>query len=151
MIKPICFIAAFFGVSCSNWADAACGKGSKTVFHCLTDKGKAIEVCDFGKTLEYSFGKPDKRPEISLRVPRNEVSTHQWHGAGDYIYYDIEIPNRDIIYSVYSCVNRTIENASFEAGVEAKTINKNLATIKCAEKEQDVIDAIAGIDLKPEE
>ena len=55
-----------------------CPPGAVTLFHCLTAKGKRIQLCDEGKTLEYSFGHPEKQPEMVVRVPRAKASTTQW-------------------------------------------------------------------------
>ena len=47
-------------------------ENSKTVFSCTTTKGKQIEVCDADKTIVYSFGKAQGKPEISIQVPRDQ-------------------------------------------------------------------------------
>ncbi|WP_417908580.1 hypothetical protein [Candidatus Electronema sp. PJ] len=154
MIKPICFIAVFFGASCSYWADAACGKGSKTVFHCLTDKGKAIELCDSGRTMDYSFGTPGKKTEIALRVPRNKATTYQWKGYGRTHCYSVEIPNGNTTYSIFWHLDTglvgTEENPE-SAGVNVEIEKKHVATVKCAENDLNIIQYLEGIDLEPTE
>ena len=68
---------------------ADCGPGQTTVFSCLTAKGKRIQVCDAGATIDYSFGKPDAPAEIVVRAPRAQAATSQWSGVGRYISYSV--------------------------------------------------------------
>jgi hypothetical protein len=108
MIQPtyyihslLSFLFLLFGMLTSLNVFAACAKDSKTLFACNTTKGKRIEVCDAGKTISYSFGKRGAKPEIALTLLREQVTTYQWKGIGRTISYSIDIPNGDIIYSVY--------------------------------------------------
>lgn len=141
-------IAAIAALS-SPSASAACTGGGKTVFSCLTSKGKVIEVCDSGNTIDYSFGKPNV-PEIVVRAPRNEASTFQWKGIGRYLSYSVEIPNGKTVYSVFWGADRLTDEHKIEAGVNVE-VNKNLvATVKCV-GEKYIVQNIEGIDLKPTE
>lgn len=126
-------------------AHAKCETGSKTVFSCLTGSGKQIEVCDDGKTIGYSFGKPAK-PEIALKVPRSQASTHQWQGIGRYESYTAEIPNGNTVYSVFWSVDKLTEQHAVEAGVNVMVDNNLAATVKCA---KNIVSNLEGIDLKP--
>jgi hypothetical protein len=67
-----------------------CAAGSKTLFSCMTEKGKRIELCDAGAKMMYSYGKPGAS-EINLAVDRNNASTHQWEGMGANEYYSVKI------------------------------------------------------------
>jgi hypothetical protein len=67
-IATVCF---------AGYASAKCDKDDKTIFSCLTGRGKVIEVCDAGKTIRYSFGFPNAKPEIVVTVPRSKASTSQ--------------------------------------------------------------------------
>jgi hypothetical protein len=146
-VKPVLLVAALaFGVS--SGALAGCEKGSKTVFSCLTAKGKLIQVCDSGKTIDYSFGKPDATPEIIVRAQRNEASTFQWQGIGRYISYTVEIPNGKTNYSVFWGSDKLKEEHAIEAGVAVEVDNKTVATVKCV-GEKHIVQNIEGIDLKP--
>lgn len=128
---------------------AKCEVGSKTIFSCMTTKGKQIEVCDAGKTISYSFGKPQEKPEIVVKVPRNQASTYQWEGVGRYMSYSVNIPNGNTVYSVFWGVDRLSEEHAVEAGVNVETNNKSVATVKCSEK--NIEQNIEGIALKPAE
>lgn len=130
-------------------AFAKCEGGSKTVFSCLTTKGKQIEVCDAGETMEYSFGKPKGKPEIVVKIPRSQASTSQWNGMGRYMSYSVDIPNGNTTYNVFWGVDRLTDEHAIEAGVNVLISNKMAATVKCSGKkiEQDM----EGIDLKPTE
>jgi hypothetical protein len=127
---------------------ASC-EGSKTLFFCTTTKGKQIEVCDSEKTIDYSFGKPQGKPEIAIKVPRDQVSTFQWAGVGSTESYAVDIPNGKATYNVFWGVDRLTDAHAIEAGVNV-LIDKNLVTtVKCAGK--DVVNNIEGVKLKATE
>jgi len=128
---------------------AICEQGSKTVFSCLTGKGQLIQVCDLGKTIGYSYGKPQLTPEIVIRIPRRDASTYQWKGIGD-LSYSVDIPKGDTIYSVYWSVDRFTDEHAIHAGVEVEINNEHVATVECVGEQHIVVD-IEGIDLKPSE
>jgi len=143
-------------------AYAKCEAGSKTIFSCITQKGKQIEVCDAGKTIIYSFGNPKAKPEIVIANPRNKVSTYQWQGVGRYIHYSVEITKGNTTYSVFHAVDKhkgnttdghpvdkLAEEHGIEAGVNVTINDKLVATVKCTEK--SIINNIEGVDLKPTE
>ena len=146
MVKLL-LLSATLAFCTSSAANAACDKGSKTVFSCLTAKGKLIQVCDSGKTIDYSFGKPNLTPEIVVRAPRDEASTVQWAGVGRYLSYSVEIPNGNTIYSVFWGADRVSDEHPIEAGVNVEVNNKLVATVKCA-GEKNIVQNIEGIDLK---
>jgi hypothetical protein len=142
VIVPV--IAALFATS----AYAAC-QGSKTLFSCTTTKGKRIEVCDAEKTIDYSFGKPQGKPEIAIKVPRDQVSTFQWAGVGNAESYSVDIPNGKATYNVFWSLDRLSDAHTVEAGVNV-FIDKNLATtVNCSGK--DIVSNIEGVKLKATE
>lgn len=129
-------------------ASAACEKGSKTVFSCLAARDKLIQVCDSGKTIDYSFGKRNLPPEIIVRAPRSDASTFQWAGVGRYLSYAVEVPNGNTTYSVFWGADRLTEAHAIEAGVNVEVNKKLVATVKCV-GEKHIVQNIEGIDLKP--
>jgi len=144
IIVMMSVVAALFATN----VYASC-EGSKTVFSCLTSKGKQIEVCDAGKTIDYSFGKPLGKPEIEVKVARDNASTFQWAGMGSSISYAVDIPNGKTTYNVFWSSDRLSEQHAIEAGVNV-LINKELVTtVNCAG--ENIINNIEGVDLKPTE
>ena len=142
-VLSIVLVMAIFSVS-----NAACENGGKVIFSCQTAKGKVIEVCDSGKTIDYSFGKPKGTPEIVVRAPRSEASTFQWQGVGRYISYTVEIPNGNTTYRVFWGSDRITEQHAIEAGVNVE-VNKELkSTVKCS-NEKPIIQRMEDINLKP--
>ncbi|MDO9212336.1 MAG: hypothetical protein Q8Q54_14260 [Methylococcales bacterium] len=127
---------------------ASC-EGSKTLFFCNTVKGKQIEVCDAGDTINYAFGKARQTPEIAIKVPRDKASTYQWAGVGRSESYAVDIPNGKTTYNVFWGVDRMTDEHAIEAGVNVLINNKLVTTVKCAEK--DLVSNIEGVDLKPTE
>ena len=146
MIRQLFILTLTVGFSTA--AIGTCEKGSKTVFSCLAAKGKLIQVCDSGKTIDYSFGKLNSTPEIVVRAARSEASTFQWPGVGRYISYSVEVPNGNTTYSVFWGAERS-NNASIEAGVHVEINKKHVATVKCIGEEEHIVQNIEGIDLKP--
>ena len=139
-----CFAAVAI-IQLSPAIAAECGDG-KTVFSCLTGKGKVIGVCDFGKTISYSFGKANATPEIVVRVPRSDASTFQWHGVGRWMSYSVDIPNGDTTYSVFWGVDRLGTDFPIEAGVNVEVKKELVATVRCVGDEH-IVQNIEGIDL----
>ena len=152
VIKPVLLIPLILSVCFTATASASCKKPSKTVFSCVTGKGKLIEVCDSGKTIDYSFGNPDSKPEIVVRKPRKDASTTQWGGMGRHMSYSVEIPNGTTTYSVFWGVDKLMEGDKTEppiqAGVSVEVNKKQVATIMCNNR-KPIVQEIEGIDLKP--
>jgi len=147
MIKAV-FLSATCAFGMSTAASAACENGNKTVFSCLTAKGKLIQVCDSDKTIDYSFGKPGLSPEIIVLAPRSAASTFQWQGVGRYLSYTVEVPNGNTTYSVFWGADRLADAHPIEAGVNVEVNKKLIATVKCV-GEKHIVQNIEGIDLKP--
>ena len=138
----------------SGAAFAKCEKDDKTVFSCLTGKGKLIEVCDAGKTINYSFGFPNSKPEIVVTVPRNKATTTQWNGFGRHMSYSVNIPNGNTVYNVFWGVDKMLEGdetePQVEAGVYVEVNKKHAATVKCV-GEKNIQQNIEGIELREAE
>ena len=147
-MKFIAIIPAIITALFVSSAYAKCDGGSKTIFSCITAKGKQIEVCDLGKSIEYSFGKPLLKPEIVVKVPRWKSSTHQWDGVGG-MSYTVDIPNGKTIYTVYWEVDQYSEDHNISGGVNVMVNNKYATTVKCLG--ENIEQNIEGIDLKPTE
>lgn len=133
------------------WASnvyANCGS-SKTLFSCTTIKGKQIEVCDSEKTIDYSFGKANEKPEIAIKVPRDKVSTFQWAGVGRSESYAVDIPNGTAVYNVFWGVDRLSDEHPIEAGVNVLIDKKLVTTVNCSGK--DVVSNLEGVKLKATE
>ena len=131
-------------------ANHECENANKTIFSCLTGKGKLIEVCDSGQTIDYSFGKSKTKPEIVVHAPRDKASTTQWQGIGRYMSFSVEIPNGNTTYSVYWSVDRNSDQHPIEAGVNVEVNKKLTATVNCAD-ENSIVQNIEGINLRPTE
>ncbi len=119
--------------------------GSTLVFACRTTKGKAVQVCDAGATLHYSFGTPGQTPEMALAVPRHRASTEQWDGMNQAIYYSVNIPNGNTVYGVFTAVNRMSDEHEMSAGISVEVNGKHVATLEC--RPETVVADLEGIDL----
>lgn len=142
----LCAVIPVFTIFFASSAYAKCEDGSKTLFSCTTQKGKKIEVCDAQKTIQYSFGRPQRKPEIVLSIPRNQVSTYQWNGMGSHISYSVNVPNGNTVYNVFYAMDRLTEEHSIEAGVNVIINGKQIATVQCLEK--NLVANLEGVDLK---
>ncbi len=132
----------------SSFGFAKCDSSEKTVFSCLTAKAKQIEVCDAGKTISYSFGYPNVKPEIVVTVPRNKAIKEHFMGTGC-VRSSVDIPNGNTIYQVYA-VETLRDESCPEAGVEVIAKQKTLATVKCKNPES-IINNIADTELLEKE
>lgn len=131
----------------SSAIHAKCEKNSKTLFSCLTAKSKQIEVCDAGKTIVYSFGRPHVKPEIVVTVLRDQATTSQWNGVGRYLSYAVDIPNGETVYNVFFSADRLSNEHAIEAGVNVLVKNNLAATVHCSGK--NITNNLQGLDLKP--
>jgi hypothetical protein len=147
-MKIIVIIPVVVAALCTSIVYADCGS-SKTLFSCTTVKGKQIEVCDSGKTIDYSFGKAQKKPEIAIKVPREQASTFQWAGVGRSESYAIDIPNGKSTYNVFWGVDRLSDDHPVEAGVNVFIDKKLATTVNCATK--GLVNNIQGVALKASE
>jgi hypothetical protein len=126
---------------------AKCDNDSQTLFFCKIQKsGKLLEVCDAGKTINYSFGKANKKPELALALPRNKVSTYQWSGVGRYENYSVMIPNGDTTYNVFWGIDKLAEGFPVEAGVTVEIKGREVARILCVNN--TVVHKLIGVNLK---
>ncbi|TXH51584.1 MAG: hypothetical protein E6Q87_01330 [Cellvibrionales bacterium] len=142
--SSIAVISAMFAVlSCSAFAESTCA--SKVIFSCTTTKGKTVEVCDAGSTIKYSFGKKGAPPEMVLAIPRAAASTHQWDGMGRYMSYNVQIPNGNTVYEVFSSVDKIEQEIT--SGINVEIAGKHAATLTC--KPGTGIDNIEGVELPP--
>lgn len=109
-------------------AYANCEGNDKVLFTCLTAKGKQIELCNFGQTIQYSYGRPNAKPEIVVRVPREKVHGISSSG-GRSTTNAVAIPNGNTIY----LVTWSTDNLSGElrGGVEVVIIKDKSIFISC--------------------
>ncbi len=116
------------------------------LFYCQTENRKRIELYDLGDTIRYSFG-PEDDPEIVLDVPRDQASTYQWAGVGRSMYYSVDIPNANTVYTVFISEDRLSEERPVTGGVDVSVDNEYVATVNCAD--EDIISNLMGVDLQP--
>ncbi len=124
---------------------ANCEGKNKLLFACLTAKGKQIEVCNFGQTIRYSYGRPNAKPEIVVVAPREKVAGISWSGIGRYITNAVAIPNGNTIYQVSWSADKLQENDKLEGGVEVITNDKS-KVISC--RSEPSIDNTEGIHFE---
>jgi hypothetical protein len=118
------------------------------LFSCATDNGKEILLYQTDETIDYSFGDPGTKPELDLKVPRDQASTWQWKGVGRAMTYAVDVPNGNVSYSVFWSVDRLSETKAVEAGVRVHGDRKTLATVYCTSK---IVSNLQGVQLKPTE
>lgn len=85
-----------------------------------------------------------------IRAARETASTFQWLGIGRSMSYSVEIPNRNVKYTVYWEVDRLDEEHPIDAGVMVERNGKQLARVRCLDDDK-LIQNIEGIDLKKSE
>jgi hypothetical protein len=118
----------------------------KPLFACTTENDKQILLFDAGRTIDYSFGRPNATPELELSIPRDQASTWQWHGFGRTMTYSVEVPNRDAAYRVFWSLDKLSKTHDVEAGVTVMVDHKPIATVKCTDI---TVNNLRGVDLQP--
>jgi len=96
MIKSTVIAVAALLFSSSVYA--SCEGKDKLLFACLTEKGKQIEVCNFGQTIRYSYGRPKTKPEIVVIVPREKVAGSSCSTCGRYLTNSVTIPSENAFF-----------------------------------------------------
>ncbi|MFM2429527.1 MAG: hypothetical protein RLZZ511_740 [Cyanobacteriota bacterium] len=114
------------------------------LFACTTENGKEITLFETETTIDYSFGRPGQRPELELKVPRDQASTWQWHGFGRWMNYSVSVPNGDTTYTVFSGVDKLSPRK--ESGVEVRRNGETLTTVNCTKV---MTDNLRGVQLQP--
>lgn len=143
----VTFVAMSTALTTSATASALCSPNSKTLFSCVAKKtGKRIELCDAGRTIDYSFGHPKDKPELALSIPRSQAFTTQWAGVGRYESYTVVVPNGNTAYTLYSSRDRLDSNVGIDAGVRVEVGGKVVAVVQCNEK--SLVDNLEGVKLK---
>ncbi|HHC75091.1 MAG TPA: hypothetical protein ENK78_08460 [Thiothrix sp.] len=142
------FLSGAAMIMFSSHAYAACNN-SETLFSCTTTNNKLIELCDAKKTINYTFGKVGKKPELRVAAVRDKVTTWQWHGVGRYMSYSVTVPNGDYKYRVFWGVDRLSPKAEEEAGVDVEKNGKLLATVKC--KADTITQHLEGVELRSDD
>lgn len=148
MTKTIFACTAALLISSNAWAE--CGSARDTWFSCMTKKGKLIELCNEKTKIRYTFGFPNRPPEISLSVAKDGASTSQPDGNGRWWSYAVDIPNGSTIYSVFWGYDRITENHDVEAGVHVTLPNGKSTTVYCASN-SEITNNLEDVDLKPTE
>lgn len=144
MIKAI--IIAVLTLVFASVAYASCGEKSKVLFTCSTAKGKQLEVCNFGKTVRYSYGRPNAKPEIIVKVPREKVTGISWHASGRYITNAVNVPNGNTIYRISWSGDKLQESDKLEGGVEVLVNDELKSRIYC--QSEPTIDNTEGIHFE---
>ena len=136
---------AIFGSAVLALVATSARAADTVLFSCATKNGKLIELVDAGTTINYSYGKPGQ-PEIAISVPRASGSTFQWSGMGRSMNYEVDVPNGDTVYTVYSSFDK-IEQSQM-AGVLVTVKGKQVADVRCGDTAR-MTDNLEGVSLKP--
>lgn len=126
--------------------DATC-IGSKTLFSCMTEKGKRVQFCQQGDTVTYSYG-PEGAPEITLNVKNSDVMSRLWDGMGSNEFNEVYVPNGDVIYMAYTSFihpRGDEEAVAATAGLTVLKNGKSVAEIKCGKTYHSELE---GIEFK---
>jgi hypothetical protein len=116
MIKSTVIAVAALLFSSSVYA--SCEGKDKLLFACLTEKGKQIEVCNFGQTIRYSYGRPKTKPEIVVIVPREKVAGSSCSTCGRYLTNSVTIPSENAFFQATWSADTLQESDKLEGGVQ---------------------------------
>lgn len=109
----------------------------EVIFSCATKKGKIISLTKFGNTIQYSFGFPNKKPELVIDTLEDDVIYQYGSGRTIAATFDKGALN----YTVgYLETNKKIEDHNvFINGViiSNKTSYKTIAQVECVSSETE--------------
>lgn len=117
---------------------------AKTLFECTTTNGKQILLTENGDTLTYRFGKKGK-PELNFSVSKDEAIYTPWNGIGRYMNYSLDLPNGDVVYSVFRSADKHTHKV--ESGVEVALQNGKTSRVLCRQSQvkADELESIEGV------
>jgi len=138
-MKKLLLLAIASTFSVGIWADT-------TIFQCETTNKKNVLVQMNKNRVSYKFGRNLSKPEIAFSVPKNEASTYQWPGGGS-IYYDVDVPNGETVYTVYSSIDRMSREYDSESGIVVTQNGKELARILCNNNLKRYKNNLEDVDL----
>lgn len=128
------FAILVIGLSTAGAARADCRAGSTIVLSCMARGGtKALDVCiDTATSLvSYSYGAPDRAPELILSQPVSEIEHHPWPGIGRSIWETTVFHNAGYAYEVFTSVDRMTRDEPATGGVILQKNDETIARIDC--------------------
>ena len=123
-------------------ATAACPTAASTVFSCTTSKGKQVNICNAGSSLNYSFGKPNK-PELTFSLPKARAYKYLWSGMTSSEWNEVYLPRGNTTYVAYQANHRN--HGGEEYGLNVLINGKQAANIRCA---SNIRENISDINLR---
>ena len=149
-INSFLFAFAAFPAQAKN----TCKNGKNTLFYCVTQNNKEVEVCHDDNTLSYRFGKTNGAAEISFTKLKSEVTGYRWEGFGRNMPYYANIPNGDVTYTVHWSIEKKLYDHIDPEPVAGITVTDNktdkiLANINCNMK--TVVHNLMDVELPKEQ
>jgi hypothetical protein len=68
-------------------------------------------------------------------------------GVGRSIYYSVDIPNGNTMYTVFISEDRLSEGRPLTGGVDVVIDDEYITTVSCAD--ENIISNLVGVDLNP--
>ena len=73
-----------------------CPLGETQAFHCVTIKGKPVQICQAKDTVNYRFG---GRPDLEIKVPNGQLKWRTGNGSGAF-FNELTFPKGNTLYQV---------------------------------------------------
>lgn len=117
---------------------------AKTLFDCTTTNGKQILLTEKGNALNYRFGKKGK-PELTFSVSKDEAIYAPWNGIGRYMNYSLDLPNGNVVYSVFRSADK--HSSKVESGVMVHLQDGKTSKVLCRQNQikADELESIDGV------
>ncbi|MCB6178886.1 hypothetical protein LHP98_12190 [Rhodobacter sp. Har01] len=107
----------------------------EVVFSCPI-KGKVLEVCHDGSAAQYVFGRPGT-PDLTIRESLATLAFQPWPGIGRTIWQSVRFQNDDVVYEVWSSVDKPMEenapDPDWAGGVIVTRADETLAELACSD------------------
>jgi hypothetical protein len=126
MRAPACALAILLAAPA---AAQVCG-GQVEMLHCPVKGGRELTLCLGDGQATYRFG-PRGAPDLSLTRRLEEIEATPWQGVGRSIFEDVTLRNDGVSYTVWTALDRQVEDNAFSGGVIVTRDGMELASLDC--------------------
>ena len=123
-----------------------CESLKDTVYKAFTNNNKIVQICNEGNNVRYSFGKLNKKQELTLIIPKNKIIYETWNGMGSSIYESLCLPNGNYQYCFSSSVDKMSENKDIEQSFEVYNNKIFLTNIELNKEKECISNPLDSIE-----
>ncbi|MNQ30697.1 hypothetical protein D3C85_440460 [compost metagenome] len=120
IITPVIFMALSISAN-----------ASELVFKCMTDNNKQVALYRDGKTIKYSFGKKNSKPELEITRNESDVQIDLEDPEGGGLSNSVEIHNGAYSYQLISNIDKFTEEHEATTSLNIMKGDNVIKTLYC--------------------